>query len=137
MAGRYIRNTRRQRRDVKAIDLFCGAGGLTHGLRRAGWDVVLGIDVDAGVAETYEYNNPGTRFMAADLRAVREDDIWAQVGRIPREELLIAGCAPCQPFSKQRRRTGIAERSDASLLLEFARLGASFTTEGNTDGKRP
>ena len=107
---------------MKAIDLFCGAGGLTRGLRRAGWDVLAGIDVDATAAETYERNNPGARFIHADLRCVDEEDIRHLTRAVPRGELLMAGCAPCQPFSKQRRGHGRSERSDGALLGEFARL---------------
>lgn len=107
---------------MKAIDLFCGAGGLTTGLRWAGWDVVLGIDVDPAVGRTYVNNNPGTRFLAADLRFIKYDEIQAVTGSIPSEELLLAGCAPCQPFSKQRRSTSQEWSSDATLLMEFARL---------------
>ena len=111
---------------MKAIDLFCGAGGLTRGLRNAGWDVVAGIDADGAVAETYRHNNPGSRFIHADLRHVGDDSIRDLARTIPRRELLLAGCAPCQPFSKQRRTHGLAKRSDAVLLNEFARLVAAL-----------
>lgn len=107
---------------MKAIDLFCGAGGLTRGLRRAGWDVVAGIDVDGAVAETYRHNNPQSKFLDADLRSVTNDEMLTLASAIPRRELLLAGCAPCQPFSKQRRKHGLGIRSDATLLREFARL---------------
>ena len=106
---------------MKAIDLFCGAGGLTLGLRRAGWAVVAGVDVDEAVKETYENNNPGVRFVSADIRSVTDDDIQTLVGAVPAAELLLAGCAPCQPFSKQRR-AGLRKRGDATLLGQFARL---------------
>lgn len=111
---------------MKAIDLFCGAGGLTLGLRRAGWDVVVGIDVDEAVGETYENNNQGAKFLAADLRSVTAEEICGLVGAVPRSELLLAGCAPCQSFSKQRRRCGAKRRSDATLLREFGRLAAAL-----------
>ena len=107
---------------MRAIDLFCGAGGLTLGLRRAGWDVLVGIDVDEAVGETYRHNNPNTGFLAADLRSVTEEDILSLAGNTPRRDLLLAGCAPCQPFSKQRRRRGLARCSDGTLLGQFARL---------------
>ena len=107
---------------MKAIDLFCGAGGLTLGLRRAGWDVVAGVDVDAAVATTYASNNLRTRFISADLRSFTEGDLQTMVGAVPSAELLLAGCAPCQSFSKQRRRTGSRKRANATLLLHFARL---------------
>ena len=107
---------------MKAIDIFCGVGGLTQGLRRAGWKVMAGIDVDPAVAETYRRNNSETRFVAADLRSVTEDDVRCLAGSTPSRELLLAGCAPCQPFSKQRQRHSLPDRTDADLLLEFARL---------------
>lgn len=106
---------------MKAIDLFCGAGGLTLGLRRAGWAVVAGVDIDEAVKETYRNNNPGVRFVSADIRSVTDQDIRTLAGAIPGAELLLAGCAPCQPFSKQRR-AGLRRRGDATLIGQFARL---------------
>ena len=111
---------------MKAIDLFCGAGGLTKGLRNAGWEVVTGIDVDGTVADTYELNNPGSHFIHADLRRIGDEEVRGLVTTIPSPELLLAGCAPCQPFSKQRRRRGLGERTDAALLTEFARFVAAL-----------
>ena len=111
---------------MKAIDLFCGAGGLTLGLRRAGWHVLAGIDVDAAVGETYGRNNPNARFLASDLRSVTGEDVLVLAGNTPRRELLLAGCAPCQPFSKQRRRRGLDRRSDGTLLGHFSRLVAAL-----------
>ena len=107
---------------MKAIDLFCGAGGLTRGLRCAGWNVLVGIDLDGSVAETYVRNNPGVRFVHADLRRVNDDDIRSLAQAVPPGELLLAGCAPCQPFSKQRRMHGLGKRADATLLREVARF---------------
>ena len=111
---------------MKAIDLFCGAGGLTLGLAHAGWEVVAGIDSDGTVAETYVRNNPGVRFINRDLRRVDDDDIRNLAKAVPSKELLLAGCAPCQPFSKQRRTHGLSKRSDSTLLREFARLVAAL-----------
>ena len=47
----------------KAIDFFCGGGGMTCGLRQAGIDVIAGVDFDGNAKETYEYNNPGSTFI--------------------------------------------------------------------------
>ena len=106
---------------MTAIDLFCGAGGLTLGLRRAGWAVTAGVDVDEAVRKTYENNNPGVKFVSADIRSFSDEEIRTLVGAVPATELLLAGCAPCQPFSKQRR-AGLQKRGDATLLGQFARL---------------
>ena len=43
--------------DISCIDLFCGAGGLTHGLEKAGINVLLGIDIDPACSFPYSANN--------------------------------------------------------------------------------
>lgn len=83
---------------ISCIDLFCGAGGLTRGLLDAGIRVVRGVDVDGTAKETYERNNPGAEFVQADVRKISPDGIMRGVDRSG--GLLLAGCAPCQPFSK-------------------------------------
>jgi DNA (cytosine-5)-methyltransferase 1 len=57
------------------IDLFCGVGGLTHGLRLAGLNVAAGIDLDASCQYAYERNNAGTRFIAADVSALTPNEL--------------------------------------------------------------
>lgn len=106
-----------------ALDFFCGAGGLTRGLINAGIRVVAGIDVNAGCKRTYEDNNRGSVFIPADLARVRADDLARYITDVPRDELIFAGCAPCQPFSKQRREVS---RSGSNLLRHFSRLVAEF-----------
>ncbi len=44
--------------ELKAIDFFCSIGGMTYGFRKAGIDVIAGIDIDPSCKDTYEYNNP-------------------------------------------------------------------------------
>ncbi len=87
--------------------------GLTRGLRRARWGVMAGIDADPTTAETYRRNNPETRFVAADRRFVADHDIRRLAGTTPSPELLLAGCTPCQLFSKQRRQGSTDDRSAA------------------------
>lgn len=106
---------------MKAIDLFCGAGGLTRGLLDAGIDVVAGIDVDESVGRTYEWNNRPTRFVRSDLRTLEPDIIKELFGSTAVEEALLTGCAPCRTFSKQRRNASL-RHPDATILGEFGRL---------------
>ena len=105
---------------MKAYDFFCGAGGLTRGLLDAGIEVVTGFDHDERCRATYEYNNPGVRFVQLDIREIRPQalDLKYQPGRY--NGILFAGCAPCQPFSSQRKGNGHCR--DATLLGEFGRL---------------
>ena len=59
---------------IKVIDLFCGIGGLTHGLAKEGLDVVAGIDNDITCKFGYEYNNK-TRFLNQDISKVTAEEI--------------------------------------------------------------
>ena len=93
---------------ISCVDLFCGAGGMTRGLLDAGIRVVRGVDTDGTAKETYERNNPGAEFVQADIRNVSPGDITDGVDRSG--GLLLAGCAPCQPFSKHAPRNADDER---------------------------
>ena len=113
---------------MKALDFFCGAGGLTRGLLDAGIEVIAGIDADLRCCDTYAKNNPGAVFLHRDISSIDETTLRQLVGPIDPENLLIAGCAPCQPFSKQRKpkqanaRNRLRRKSDAKLLWELCRI---------------
>lgn len=105
---------------MKAYDFFCGIGGLTRGLHDAGIEVLAGIDLDERCRLTYEKNNPGTRFIHKDVGSIDLDDLNLS-GPLPEgNDILFAGCAPCQPFSHHRKSFG--NRLEATLLGKFNRL---------------
>jgi DNA (cytosine-5)-methyltransferase 1 len=105
---------------IVCVDLFCGIGGLTHGLIRGGIDVVAGIDVDPACRFPYETNN-AAKFIEKDLQTLSGKTLKALFGR-PKYTLL-AGCAPCQPFSTYSRK-GRSVRNDTkwNLVGDFGRL---------------
>ena len=111
---------------IVAVELFCGAGGLTRGLSDAGIRVVKGVDTDCTARETYESNNPGSKFVKADVSRISVTDLMDGVGRRG-ADLLLAGCAPCQPFSKH----GVHDPRDKrrSLVRHFARLVGEIKPE--------
>lgn len=91
---------------ISAVDLFCGVGGMTHGLQQAGIKVNAGIDIDKTCKYAYEKNNR-TRFIEKDTRLVTNT---ALSELYPENDIkLLVGCAPCQPFSshtyKNKNRT--------------------------------
>jgi DNA (cytosine-5)-methyltransferase 1 len=86
-----------------AVDFFCGGGGLTRGLLDANVNVILGIDSDESCQETYEKNNSPARFLCKDIRKLKPRELRPFLKGINKDELLFAACAPCQPFTKQRR----------------------------------
>lgn len=110
-----------QDRRIYAIDLFCGAGGLSHGLQQAGVPVIAGFDIDETCRFPFE-RNIDAPFLAGDVRGVSGEALarlW------PAGELrLLAGCAPCQPFSPYRRGRDTTTEEQWPLLDEFGRLVA-------------
>ena len=109
---------------IRAVDLFCGIGGLTHGLRAAGIDVTVGIDVDASCRYAYEANNPGSAFLVHDVRRIGFADLAPFYAGAQIRALV--GCAPCQPYSSHNRKLRGMSNDDCALVTEFARL----VTEG-------
>ena len=86
---------------IKAVDLFCGVGGLTHGLQLAGLNVVAGIDIDASCKYSYEVNN-NAKFIESDVSQIPSKIIKDYLDKS--EVRVLVGCAPCQPFSKYTHR---------------------------------
>lgn len=108
------------KRDVACIDLFCGAGGLTHGFVREGVPVVAGVDLDPACKFPYETNNRGAKFLERDISQLSHKELSTYFGNSKIK--ILAGCAPCQPFSTYAQRYDIERDGKWSLLHEFARL---------------
>ena len=121
------------RSTLRAVDFFCGAGGMTHGLLSAGLDVLGGIDNHLPSKETYEHpdNNvrPGGQslhFIHADISEYDPDDLATRLEIEENDDALaFAGCSPCQYWSKLNTSR---ERSAASsaLLEHFCRFVDAF-----------
>ena len=103
---------------ISAVDLFCGAGGLTYGLAQAGIHVVAGIDMDRQAEYAFRENNPGTDFLCWDISRKRSPSIAKLFN--PSMTRLLAGCAPCKPFSKLTN--GVKQHKEWDLLDNFGRL---------------
>ena len=105
---------------VSVIDLFCGIGGLTHGFIKSGLHVVAGIDNDESCRYGFEYNND-TKFIHKDIQKVTAAEIRELFDDKEDTIKVLAGCAPCQTFSKYNQK---ADSKDKRwwLLEEFSRL---------------
>lgn len=110
----------KKKKNIVAVDFFCGGGGLTRGLLDAGIEVKKGFDNDFKLKETYENNNPGAKFFASDVCDLKKENVLSGIDR-GKNYLLLAGCAPCQPFSNLLKKD-ISQDKRKNLLLQFGRL---------------
>lgn len=111
--------------NLKMIDLFAGAGGLSEGLSEAGFHSLFATEIVPEYANTYRINHRDTIVQTADIRTLAPDEIRADLG-LEREELdLIAGGPPCQGFSINAPvRSVLDERNH--LFKEYLRFVDAF-----------
>jgi DNA (cytosine-5)-methyltransferase 1 len=109
-------------------DFFSGCGGTSEGMREAGLQIKLGIDLDPDAAQTYQANFPKAGFIRRDIRHLKVNDLAPYVHVTKSRPMLFGACAPCQPFSKQRRDS---KQNDGrkDLLREFHRFVESYLPE--------
>jgi DNA (cytosine-5)-methyltransferase 1 len=128
--------------DVVCVDLFCGAGGLTEGLQQSGVKVVAGVDFEEACRHPYEANHDGIVFRQADVAELDASTLDGWFGNA--KVSVLAGCAPCQPFSNYARRYQKEEDGNSvenderwSLLNHFGRLVEETAARHRHDGERP
>jgi DNA (cytosine-5)-methyltransferase 1 len=109
---------------LRAIDLFSGAGGLTEGLKLAGFRVIGAVEVEEVARKTYEANHSEVKCIWDDIREVSGTEIMKKLGLRRGELDLLAGCPPCQGFSTIRTKRQKVSVEDArnNLIFEFLRL---------------
>lgn len=112
------------RRKPTAVDLFAGCGGLTEGLRQAGFRVLGAVEIDVLAAKSYRMNHRRVQLWADDIRAVPVSEMLSVLQLAKGELDLLAGCPPCQGFSSLRTLNGkrtVRDRRN-SLTNEFLRF---------------
>lgn len=111
-----------------AIDLFCGCGGLTLGLKKAGFEVVGAVDNDELAVRTYKANHPEVAVWNKDIQTVKTLAVKRRLNIRKRELDLLAGCPPCQGFSTMRTLNGSKVIKDPrnDLIDEFYRFVKDF-----------
>ena len=103
--------------NCSVIDLFCGAGALTHGFVLEGFNVVAGLDADKSCRYAYETNNNGAVFIAKGIEDVRGAELARHYPK--GNTKILVGCAPCQPYSSYNKRIRDTE-SKWKLLSNFS-----------------
>jgi DNA (cytosine-5)-methyltransferase 1 len=109
---------------LTAVDLFCGCGGLTVGLKKAGFCVLGSVDIDPLAVKTYKANHADVEVWEKDIKQLDPHKMLETLGLKKGELSLLAGCPPCQGFSTMRTLNGSISVDDPrnNLLIEFQRF---------------
>lgn len=90
-----------QKIDASVVDIFCGAGGLSHGFLQQGFTIVGGVDIDEECRYAFESNNHAP-FIRRDVTGLMAKEVNALY--VPKKVRVLVGCAPCQPFSTYNQK---------------------------------
>ena len=104
---------------IEVVDLFCGIGGLSYGMKSRDFKIIVGFDLDSTCKYAYETNN-GAKFVFKDVRTITKEDIIPLYSK--KAIKVLAGCAPCQPFSSYAFKNKNKDKDKYILLYEFGRL---------------
>ena len=104
-----------------AIDLFCGAGGLTMGFRGAGFDILAANDLNEYAAATYRLNNPNTRVFSGAIEAITGEQLLCGTDLSYGQLDVLLGGPPCQAFSVYNHQRGMHDER-AGLFRDYLRL---------------
>ncbi|EDP4562569.1 DNA (cytosine-5-)-methyltransferase, partial [Campylobacter jejuni] len=106
-------------KESKVVDLFCGVGGLSCGLKQAGFEVIAGYDLDGTCKYAYE-KNIKAQFIEKNIKNISSNEIQEYFGNTKYK--ILVGCAPCQTFSKYTKGKNNENDEKWTLLNEFLRL---------------
>lgn len=105
--------------NINCVDLFCGVGGLTYGVKQSGINILAGYDIDEESQYPYEKNNDAS-FICKDVKDIQRGEI-NDLYPADTDVKMLMGCAPCQPFSTYNRlsRTAPSRVERMGLLSYF------------------
>ena len=103
---------------MKAIDLFCGCGGISAGLRSAGFNVIAGADIEPKYMNTFRRNFPNTLGLRVNLVDYKPSELMKTLDIEPGELDVLAGGPPCQGFSKNVPRKFRFANDPNNLLVK-------------------
>ena len=104
-----------------AIDLFCGAGGLSEGFRQAGFRVLAGNDIDEVAGETYSATHLDAVFLGGPIQEITAKKLLSETGLAKGDLDCLIGGPPCQAFSVYNHQRGMHDIR-SHLFREYLRL---------------
>lgn len=122
-----MRNTTNIQTKRTAIDLFSGAGGLSQGLKQAGFNVIGAVENHPTYAESYRLNHPTTLLKEGNIVEVDPVSYMEELGLKEGELDLLAGCPPCQGYSTiGTRNRGQKNDPRNELVFQVLRFAIAF-----------
>jgi DNA (cytosine-5)-methyltransferase 1 len=111
-----------------AVDLFCGAGGLSEGLRQAGYDVIGAVEIDVLACNAYRLNHASVKLWEMDITKLTGAAMMRSLGIRPGDLDLLAACPPCEGFSRMRTKNGALRNRDPrnDLIFDVLRMVRSM-----------
>jgi DNA (cytosine-5)-methyltransferase 1 len=118
--------SKESKKKFKAVDFFCSGGGMTSGFRKAGVNVIGGIDFDPECEATYTFNNPGSKFILSDIKKLKFSTLEKEL-KIKKNDnqMIFIGCSPCQYWSNIKTIKAKSEVSK-NLLIDFQKFVEHF-----------
>tara|TARA_B100001059_G_C17836263_1_gene588363 strand:- start:5231 stop:6295 length:1065 start_codon:yes stop_codon:yes gene_type:complete len=110
------------KKKINAVDLFCGAGGLSLGLQMAGFEIELGLDFVKDCEDTHNLNFKNTPFICGDISEIKGSEILDRIGLKKGELTLVSGGPPCQGFSTVNGKSRFLENPKNKLFVQFVRI---------------
>lgn len=101
---------------IEVVDLFCGIGGLSYGMKSKGLKIKAGFDLDWTCLYAYETNNEA-KFVFKDIRTVQKEDIIPFYSK--KSIKVLAGCAPCQPFSSYAFKNKNKDKKNTTFFMNL------------------
>src|SRR5690606_15941022 len=107
---------------LKAVDFFCGAGGMSCGFSQSGIEILAGIDIEAQFRETYLANHKNSKFINKDIIKYQPAELQYEI-KISKfdDRLIFIGCSPCQYWSKINKAKHRSSYSN-NLISDFQRF---------------
>lgn len=104
-----------------AIDLFCGAGGLSAGLEMAGFDVLAGNDLFDAAGRTFEATHPKAKFYGQPIEELDPKALLDETGLERGELTVLVGGPPCQAYSVYNHQRGMHDER-SQLFRQYLRI---------------
>ena len=112
-----------KRRALRAVDFFCGAGGMSQGLEDAGISVIAALDNDPICEDTYMANHPDSKFLRKDIKDYDKEKLGEDVPKLEIEDdnMVFIGCSPCQHWSgiRHKKASSMKTRNLLKYFLKF------------------